>query len=185
MVPAPQVSVRPYPWPTGQQKHTFMNRWVAADNGAPPDNNTRKRPPNNDRTFRKTNLERERTITHVQKWFCVLLDIRYTCHTSVCCIPQRAAPSYSYKLTEREFSEKHSSDPPSASRSYRCGPWSPAQSTYTNIWSILADAKSSHEVLCNRNKNLANLIAFYAFFSHAPILWNSLSIEIRQFTSIF
>ncbi len=37
----------------------FMNRWVAADRGAPPDNNTRKRPPNNTRTFWKTSLERQ------------------------------------------------------------------------------------------------------------------------------
>lgn len=36
MVPAPQVSVRPYPCRTGQRKQMFMKRWVFSDRGAPP-----------------------------------------------------------------------------------------------------------------------------------------------------
>lgn len=52
IVPAPHVSVRPKPWPTGQQKQTFINRWVAADSGAPPDNISLTRPPRIFLTFR-------------------------------------------------------------------------------------------------------------------------------------
>lgn len=57
MVPAPADSVSPYPCPTGQQKQMFINRWVAAESGAPPQSRTRIFPPSSIRTFRKIRLK--------------------------------------------------------------------------------------------------------------------------------
>ena len=58
IVPPPQVSVSPYPWPTGQQKHTFMKYWVSWDSGAPPLTISRTLPPSNLHILAKMNLER-------------------------------------------------------------------------------------------------------------------------------
>ena len=55
-VVAPHVSVSPYPWPTGQHMHTFMNLCVCPSQGAPPDNMARTLPPNSARVFLKINL---------------------------------------------------------------------------------------------------------------------------------
>lgn len=57
MVPAPADSVSPYPCPTGQQKQMFINRWVAAESGAPPQSRMRIFPPSSIRTFRKIRLK--------------------------------------------------------------------------------------------------------------------------------
>lgn len=65
-VPAPQVSVSPYPWEMGQQKHTCMNRWVVPESGAPPDSIIRTRPPRALRVFLNTNLHK--SIQTLLKW---------------------------------------------------------------------------------------------------------------------
>ena len=57
-VPAPHTSVRPYPWPTGQQKHTFIKNSVSSDKGAPPLMIWRTRPPSRFRILEKMNLEK-------------------------------------------------------------------------------------------------------------------------------
>ena len=64
-VPAPQVSVSPYPWPTGQQKQMFMKRWVSADRGAPPDSIMRILPPSSFRTFLKIILYAEYSKAYI------------------------------------------------------------------------------------------------------------------------
>lgn len=65
MVPAPADSVSPYPCPTGQQKQMFMNRWVAAESGAPPQSRMRSFPPSSIRTFRKIRLKCKDKIMHL------------------------------------------------------------------------------------------------------------------------
>lgn len=133
MVPAPQVSVRPYPWPTGQQKHTFMKRCVAAESGAPPESNTRVRPPSRERTFLNTSLDEKRRkeiltfkyFLRVQAANATVTSCLHTCHTVVCCILWRAAPVCSCMPEWKAFAEHSSSPQPWSSRSYRYGPWSP------------------------------------------------------------
>ena len=57
IVPAPHVSVRPYPWPTGQHMHTFMKRCVSLLRGALPHSKKRILPPRSLRVGRNINLE--------------------------------------------------------------------------------------------------------------------------------
>ena len=57
-VTPPQVSVNPYPWPTGQQKLMFINSSVSADRGAPPLKISLTFPPRIARNFLKTILSK-------------------------------------------------------------------------------------------------------------------------------
>ena len=56
MVPAPQVSVSPYPWVTLTQKQHCMKRCALCDSAAPPVRTNLISPPSNLRSLEKTNL---------------------------------------------------------------------------------------------------------------------------------
>lgn len=82
MTVAPEVvSVKPYPCATIVHKHSLICSCVSGDNGAPPDNMTRTRPPINFEIFLKINLKNENKFNElhfvwIHKSFVLLVQNR-------------------------------------------------------------------------------------------------------------
>ena len=82
MVPAPHVSVSPYPCSTGQRKQIFMNLCVFSDRGAPPLSIILILPPSTVDTLEKMYLCKEYG-EYFNKYHSILACILKTIHKSL------------------------------------------------------------------------------------------------------